>query len=171
MLQYPLNFPWILCRFHMISLDNIRGFPWKSATDLSPMNPPEILINSAGNLEEIPKESTWKIPLNFHIDSRFTYNPNFHVGSPPPFTAIPGDSPQNPSDFVLWVTTAGVEKLLKGLNEHTAAGPMSSLLNYSTQRASHPRLTDFHMDLWGNFGGSFPWKFYPHFFPVEIQEK
>ena len=63
------------------------------------MNPPKILINSAGNLREIPKESTWKIPLNFHMDSRFTYKPNFPVDSLPPLSAIPGDSPQNPCDF------------------------------------------------------------------------
>ena len=25
----------------------------------------------------------WKTPLNFYINSRFTYNPNFHVDSPP----------------------------------------------------------------------------------------
>ena len=30
-----------------------------------------------------------KIPLNFHLDSRFTY--------------YPGDSPQNPRDFARWV--------------------------------------------------------------------
>ena len=53
---------------------------------LSPMNPPKILINSAGNFRVIPEESTWKIPLNFHVDSCFTDNPNFYVDSPPPCT-------------------------------------------------------------------------------------
>ena len=43
-------------------------------------------------------------------------------------------------------------------------------LGKSSQRASHPRPPDFHMDLWGNFRGSSPWKF-PHNFPAEIQEK
>ena len=63
------------------------------------MNPPKILINSAGNLREIPKESTWKISLNFRADSRFTYNPNFPWIPLHHVPAIPGDSPQNPRDF------------------------------------------------------------------------
>ena len=57
------------------------------------MNPPKILINSAGNLQEIPKESTWNLPLNFHVDSRFTYNPNFLVDSPPPCICHPWGFP------------------------------------------------------------------------------
>ena len=47
------------------------------------MNPPKVLINSVGNLREIPRESTCEIPLNFHVDSCFTYNPNFPVDYPP----------------------------------------------------------------------------------------
>ena len=65
------------------------------------MNPPKIL-NSAGNLREIPKESSWKIHPNFHKDSRFTYNPNYPVDSLHHVSAIPGDSPQNPCDFARW---------------------------------------------------------------------
>ena len=48
------------------------------------MNPPKIPMNSAGNLRQIPVESTRKFPLNFSVDSRFTYNPNFSGDSPPP---------------------------------------------------------------------------------------
>ena len=83
----------------MISLENLGGFPWKSATDLSPMNPPKILINSEGNLREIRKESTWKISLNFRADSRFTYNPNFPVDSPPPCIRHPRGFPAESAWF------------------------------------------------------------------------
>ena len=47
------------------------------------MNPPNIPINFAENLQRIPEESMRKIPLNFYVDSRFTYNPDFCVDSPP----------------------------------------------------------------------------------------
>ena len=77
----------------MISLENLRGFPLKSSTVLSLMNPPKIPTNSAGNLREIPEESTRKFPLDFHVDSRFTYNPNFPVDSPPPSIRHPWGFP------------------------------------------------------------------------------
>ena len=67
------------------------------------MNPPKTLVNSARNLQEIPEELMWKIPLNFHVDSRFTYNPNFPVDFPPPCTRHPRDTTQNPRDFARWV--------------------------------------------------------------------
>ena len=66
------------------------------------MNPPKILIYSAGHLREILKESTWKIPLNFHVDSCSLTTqispriPLRHV------SAIPGDSLRNPRDFARW---------------------------------------------------------------------
>ena len=68
----------------MIYLENLRGFPLKSSTHLSPMNPPKIPINSAGNIREIPEESTGIIPLNVRVDSGFTYHPTFRADSPPP---------------------------------------------------------------------------------------
>ena len=43
-----------------------------------------------------------KFPLNFRVDSRFTYNPNF-AWIPPPPTTIPWDSAQNPREFAGWV--------------------------------------------------------------------
>ena len=49
-----------------------------------------------------PAESLGIFPLNFHVDSCFTYNPNFQCGYPPPTTKIPGDSPQNLLDFARW---------------------------------------------------------------------
>ena len=104
--DFSVDFPWFLS-------ENLQGVPWKSATDLSPMNPPKILINSAGNLREIPKESTWKIPLNFHMDYCFTYNPSFPVDSPPPFIRHHGDSSQNPRDFVRWSQSRTVSPLFQ----------------------------------------------------------
>ena len=68
----------------MISLENLWVFSLKSATLLSPMNPPEIPMNSAGNPRKIPGETTLKFPLNFPVDSRFTDNPSFSGDSPPP---------------------------------------------------------------------------------------
>ena len=85
-LKFP---PWFLCRFPMIYLENLRGFSLKSSTVLCPLNSPKIPINSAGNLREIPEESMRKFPLTFRVYSRFTYNPNFHVDSPPPSLCHP----------------------------------------------------------------------------------
>ena len=58
----PKISPGFLCRFPIISLENLRVFPWKSTADLS----------------------TWKIILNFHVNCCFTYIRNFSVDSPPP---------------------------------------------------------------------------------------
>ena len=86
----------------MISLENLWGFSLKSATVLSPMNPPKIPKNSAGNLKKIPGESTRKFPLNFPVDSRFTHDPNFSGDSPPPRIHHPQGFPAESGDFARW---------------------------------------------------------------------
>ena len=83
----------------MIFLEILRGFPLKSSTFLSPMNPPKIPVNSAGNLWEIPEEFMWKIPLNFGVDPCFTYSPNYPVDSTPPSIRHPRGFPTKSTWF------------------------------------------------------------------------
>ena len=98
-MQYLFISPRFLSKFPMIYLENLRGLSLKSSTLLFPMNPPKIPINSAGNIQEIPEESTGIIPLNVRMDSRFTYHPTFRADSPQPSIPLPRGFPAESARF------------------------------------------------------------------------
>ena len=90
----PQSSIWCICRFPMISLENLWGLPLKSLSCLLwiHQNPYEFCRESL--------ENPWEIHIfNFRVDSCFTYRPNFHVDSSPPNIHQPRDSLQCPHDF------------------------------------------------------------------------
>ena len=78
---------------------NLRRFPGENYLHLYTENPQHFLKIPARNLWRILVEYLPKFPLKFHVDSRFTYNPNFFGGSPPPSIHHPR---WFPADFARW---------------------------------------------------------------------